>query len=342
MQARHLYAGGALLLSTAFANMAAAQETPRPAILADLAVATTLVDITHTGERLVAVGQRGHILHSDDGKSWTQVVSPHNAMLNRVRFRNERMGWAVGHDNTIAATTDGGDSWSLQHFDPEGRGLNDIIILRSGKLIAVGGYGAYLESDDDGASWIAGENNLSELGYHLNAGLELKDGSIMVVGERSLMGRSLDQGASWVVIDSPYEGSLFGMLPMGESGVLAYGMRGNVYISDDISATRSMDPLDFDPFAKQTVEDPEELNKMGWRQIPAVTIESLFGGTWRGNTALLVGVNGTAVQVDPEAGRMQLVETPADETLGDAIWANDQWIAVGRRGVQPLGPLVWN
>ena len=58
-----------------------------------------LLDIAAAGERLVAVGERGHILVSEErGESWRQVEVPTTAMLTRVFFFDETLGWAVGHD----------------------------------------------------------------------------------------------------------------------------------------------------------------------------------------------------------------------------------------------------
>ena len=262
-------------------------------------------------------------------------------MLTRVRFRSADQGWAVGYDSTILVTADGGRSWTLQHWDPEGRALYDILFLSGGRLAAIGGYGTYLQSDDDGATWTEGDNPLVDLGYHLNAGTQLADGTAVIVGERSLMARSKDNGDSWDLLDSPYEGSLFGLLPVDAHGVLVYGMRGNAYVADDARLARTMDPDDFDPFEKQTVEDAEEVAAMGWRQLDTPTTESLFGGSLHRGRALLVGVNGTALRADPAGGAMKLLATPADETLGDVIWTGDQWVAVGRRGVQPLGDMGW-
>ncbi|WP_069234400.1 YCF48-related protein [Burkholderia sp. MSMB175] len=76
-----------------------------------------LVDVTQAGKRLVAVGDMGLIVHSDDwGVSWAQSPSPTSVMLTAVAFADERNGWAVGHDGVILATLDGGATWQRQ-FD---------------------------------------------------------------------------------------------------------------------------------------------------------------------------------------------------------------------------------
>ena len=80
-----------------------------------LADKSLLLDVTCTGQRLIAVGERGHILLSDDqGESWRQVVTPTRQMLTAVSFPTPARGWAVGHDGLILASIDAGESWSVQ------------------------------------------------------------------------------------------------------------------------------------------------------------------------------------------------------------------------------------
>lgn len=79
------------------------------------AAQSLLLDITAAGDRLVAVGDRGHILYStDQGASWTQATVPTTVMLTRVFFVSDSLGWAVGHDGNVLVSADGGVNWELQ------------------------------------------------------------------------------------------------------------------------------------------------------------------------------------------------------------------------------------
>jgi photosystem II stability/assembly factor-like uncharacterized protein len=311
---------------------------PRPAMMAPLAPSSTLLGITVAGSRLVAVGQRGHILLSDDGRQWRQVEVPVNAMLNRVRFRDDKAGWAVGHDGAIVATTDGGQTWQLQHYDPEGKALYDVLFLDS-SIVALGGYGTYLTSSDDGRTWEAQTFPLTELGQHFNAAVKLADGTLLIAGERGLLARSKDGAKSWELLDSPYNGSFFGALPAGDKGALVFGLRGNLYTTADIHSARLVSMAEYDAFTRETVPDEQALAKTGWQPIQRPTTEGLFGGAADGTRALLVGVNGVIVTVDAVQGTAALVKQ-APETLNDVTRLRDRWFAVGRRGVQDLGPLA--
>jgi len=85
------------------------------AMMMPKASTSLLLDIAAAGDRLVEVGERGHILYSDDrGDSWTQAGVPTSVLLTRVFFLDARLGWAVGHDGNILASTDGGLHWELQ------------------------------------------------------------------------------------------------------------------------------------------------------------------------------------------------------------------------------------
>jgi photosystem II stability/assembly factor-like uncharacterized protein len=80
-----------------------------------LASKSLLLDIAPAGDRLVAVGERGHILFSDNaGLGWNQAQVPTRQMLTAVYFSGEDRGWAVGHDGLILATVDGGEHWIAQ------------------------------------------------------------------------------------------------------------------------------------------------------------------------------------------------------------------------------------
>jgi photosystem II stability/assembly factor-like uncharacterized protein len=202
-----------------------------------------LLDIDNAGKRLVAVGDRGHILYSDDeGKTWTQAKVPSRMMLTAVAFGDDKHGWAVGHDALILATTDGGTTWTQQFSDQEreeGAPFLDVWFKDDSTGFAVGAYGALFATTDGGKNWEdAGDRLDNPDGYHLNAITEVKGSGLFVVGEMGSMFRSKDGGETWETLKGPYEGSLFGVLGTNEPGtVLAYGLRGNLFRSTDFGTT---------------------------------------------------------------------------------------------------------
>ncbi|HXY76410.1 MAG TPA: hypothetical protein VEH54_05835 [Steroidobacteraceae bacterium] len=236
----------------AFVLVGAAEEsTPLAAEPAPLAAHGLLIAIATAGERLVAVGDRGIIVHSDDqGRNWVQAsVVPTRALLTGVCFFDARRGIAVGHDEVILATADAGDTWTRTHYAPEAeRPLLDVMCGPPTQAIAVGAYATYLTSNDAGDSWSArtfqaspppkgraGRPAAAESGgFHLNRIVAASDTRFYLAGEAGHLYRSDNGGVIWQELSSPYEGSFFGVLPLGGESVLAFGMRGNLYRSDDL------------------------------------------------------------------------------------------------------------
>src|SRR5688572_29562053 len=100
-----------------FGGMLGAQEAQK----APLAERSLLLDIAAAGKRLVAVGDRGHVLLSDDaGGRWRQAQGvPAQTLLTAVCFGDARHGIAVGHDELILVTKDAGESWQRTHYAPQ-------------------------------------------------------------------------------------------------------------------------------------------------------------------------------------------------------------------------------
>lgn len=200
-----------------------------------------LLDVARAGKRLVAVGDRGHILYSDDnGANWVQAKVPTKQLLASVFFIDEQHGWAVGHDAQILATRDAGATWTKQYEDLELEApLLDIWFRDRNTGYAIGAYGALLETTDGGASWENVSDRMdNEDGYHLNAIVSVKDAGLFVVGEQGVMFRSADWGQTWETLNSPYQGSLFGALGTHQANtLLAYGLRGHLFRSTDFGDT---------------------------------------------------------------------------------------------------------
>jgi photosystem II stability/assembly factor-like uncharacterized protein len=192
-----------------------------------------LLDATFTGRALVAVGERGVIQRSTDGgDTWTAVKSPVNRTLCAVTFADPLNGWAAGHGAVILRTTDGGLTWRRQFTgeDTESPFL-DLLALPSGRVIAVGAFGAYYLSTDAGSTWQ--QEWILEEDAHLNRLSQSPDGTLWLAGEFGTLLRSTDQGNSWEALPADAEGSFYGVLPLANGDLLAYGLRGRVYRSSD-------------------------------------------------------------------------------------------------------------
>ncbi|MDD1959125.1 MAG: YCF48-related protein [Pseudomonas capeferrum] len=241
-----------------------------PAKPSALAVLSPLRDVTRAGDRLVAVGPRGHIVYSDNqGQDWHQASVPVSADLNALVFANAREGWAVGNDGVVLHSRDGGASWARQldgrqigtlveaHYqalakahpdDPqwpafaaEGRRLVEegadkpllgvwFVDARHGYVVGV--FNLILRTDDGGNSWVPMQDRTDNpQGLHLNAIHAIGD-ELYVAGEQGLLLKWQAGQQRFVSLPSPYQGTWFGVL--GKPGeVLAYGLRGHVARSSD-------------------------------------------------------------------------------------------------------------
>lgn len=289
---------------------------PEPADLAPLAAHSMLLRVVGTGKQLVGVGERGDIVVSSDGEQWAQAIAPVQSMLTSASFSDPDHGWAVGHDSAILHTDDAGRSWKLQHFDAEAqKPLLDVLFVDNSRGYAVGSFGSFLVTKDGGASW-------SELdapairadSLHINAILKLNDGELFVAGESGLLGASAD-GTAWQRFKSPYEGTWFGALPWGAMGALVFGLRGNVYLTEDVHAS-------------------------AWRKLDIGTTQSIFGGTTLAQGgAALVGADGLAIFVRPE-GTLDLKRferipgEPGGGTLSGVIEWRGGLLAAGEFGIE--------
>ena len=155
--ARSALTGGALLGLLLFCLPAAAQpahELPRPADRVPLATQSLVLDIVRTPRNWVAVGERGHILLSDDGQTWEQAqFVPVQATLTRVTYTDQRL-WAVGHDSTILHSFDFGQTWALQHFEPSWeKPLLDVHFFDRDSGLAIGAFGLIMRTTDAGRNW---------------------------------------------------------------------------------------------------------------------------------------------------------------------------------------------
>jgi photosystem II stability/assembly factor-like uncharacterized protein len=226
-----------------------------PATESALASKSLLLDISHLGqEKLVAVGEHGHILLSSDGDNWQQANVPVRATLTSVYFLNENLGWAVGHDATILHSKDGGLNWKIQQYLPElEKPLLDIYFKNEQQGIAVGAYGQVFRSNDGGTTWqsefhqeflladdidylnelkaedeAAYKDEISFILPHFNR--LVRDGNtLFLLGEAGLVAKSNDFGSSWQQFDSFYQGSFFTLGRTHSGSLIVAGLRGHVF-----------------------------------------------------------------------------------------------------------------
>ncbi len=311
--------------------MAASDTTPAPAsdpsavyaIESAKASRGLLLDVVHAGPRLVAVGDHGHILYSDDqGKSWTQARVATRQLLTAAFFVDEQHGWAVGHDAQVLASSDGGKSWTKQFEDLAREApLLDVWFKDLQNGFAIGAYGALLTTSDGGRNWDDVSDRLdNEDQYHLNGITQVKDAGLFIVGEAGSMFRSRDEGQTWEKLDGPYQGSLFGVIGTASpSTLLAYGLRGNLFRSADFGDT-------WQPIELKGARGPLEFG---------LASASLLAD----GSVVLVGNGGSVMRSSDDGETFQVFNRP-DRISLSGVTSNLQGnlILVGQGGVRVTSP----
>jgi len=198
-----------------------------------------LLAATHAGARLIAVGEYGAVLLSDDeGKHFRQAVTvPTRAALTSVSFSDANHGWAAGHWGTIIHTSDGGQTWTLQRSDvTTDQPLFSIYFSDVSNGVAVGLWSLLLTTQDGGQSWHQMKLQNPPDGGRADRnlmGLFNSGKHIYAVAERGMVLRSDDLGMNWTYLDTGYKGSFWTGLALQDGSLLVAGLRGTIYRSSD-------------------------------------------------------------------------------------------------------------
>ena len=272
-----------------------------------LAASSLMLDVVQSGDRLVAVGERGHVIFSDDqGQTWRQAESvPTRSTLTSVYARDDLL-WAGGHDSVLLASADNGNNWSLQYFDPERQQpVMDLYFADADNGIAVGAYGLMLVTSDGGENWDDWAVN-DEDEMHLNAITETADGGLMIAGEAGFSYRSEDVGETWESLELPYRGSMFGAVAYDSSCVMFFGLRGHAMSSCDDGLT--------------------------WEEMDTGTQATLLGGTSSGDGVVIVGNSGLVLEYNPDSGFSASTHSSGVDFSSVVAVGPGQFLLVGEDG----------
>lgn len=313
-----------------------------PALDSQVLTTNTLMAAAYAGDRLLVVGAYGRIAYSDDqGHSWVQARVPVSSDLVAVQFVSPSLGWAVGHDGVILHTADGGQNWSKQldgvqvtaliqqyyghhlALEPADQPLLDAEVQRfisdgadkpfldvhftdARNGFAVGAFNMAFRTRDGGEHWEPLlERTANPQGFHLY-GLGVSNGDLFMAGEAGLLRRWDPARERFVVLDSPYAGSFFG-IQGSTAGVLAFGMRGNAFLSSDRGVT--------------------------WQRVKTPTTAALNSAAHSAdNRLVVVSQEGELLVLD----HLQLVAQPGQSTmpLYGVAMVGKSVLLVGRRGVR--------
>jgi photosystem II stability/assembly factor-like uncharacterized protein len=239
----------ALLCMLPLLPMAAQPPAPTPlALMAAQHVSDAdhamLLASTRAGERIVAVGDHGVVLLSDDrGASFRQAKTvPVDSTLTGVSFVDARQGWTVGHWGAILHTSDGGEHWAVQRSDVStDRPLFAVHFFDAKHGVAVGLWSLVLVTEDGGSHWRAVTMPLPDGAKKADLNLwglfADNNARLFATAEKGMLLRSDDLGRTWVYLSTGYKGSFWTGLAGANGSLLAAGLRGSLFRSTDDAHT---------------------------------------------------------------------------------------------------------
>lgn len=325
----------------------------------------TLLDITRAGDRLVAVGESGLIvLSDDDGASWTQAEVPVSVTLTSIYFRTPKIGWAGGHQGVILQTINGGDSWSMQIHGSE---IQQQVL--SGAQKTIDEINASLDSitdeyEKDDAIYMA-----EELGFLIEDTTEAlpqgpsepvldlwvdSNGKGFAVGAYGMLLQTSNDGKDWTLHPSYFRDldrlHYYSILSIDNETLMLSGEQGMLRHSFDGGKTweRSDSPYDGSLFGSLNVNGKvmvyglqgrifiSEDKGLNWTPFSNPSSAAILGGyVGKDGKVNLFCNNGDHLVVDIAWSRLKSTTLPSQAPLSAAVEkSNGSLIIVGQTGIQ--------
>jgi len=236
------------------------------AVVSSSALRTSMLAAARAGKRIVAVGDRGVVLLSDDeGKTFRQATRvPTRAMLTSVSFAPDgRTGWAAGHLGVVVVTHDAGATWQLQRDDVStDQPLFTTLFVSPDEGYAAGLWSLLLHTNDAGRTWKVqslvadskgGTDKAGGAGPNLFGLTRTSAGTLLMTSEQGVIYRSVDAGANWAAVHTDNAGTFWVSAALRSGTLLVGGLAGKIYRSTD--------------------------DGMNWQSVPQATKSSITGIT---------------------------------------------------------------
>lgn len=230
-----------------------------------------LIDVTQAGNRLVAVGEHGLVIYSDDnGRSWRQAPTPTSETLTCVGFADARNGWAAGGQGVVLHSKDGGATWQMQlNGDDVIKLMNaaaaqyatanpgapsaeralrrasiftaagdnkpflSVLLLGPQSAIIFGAYRMTVMTTDGGKHWVDWSLHVGDPISHNIYDAARVGNAIYLAGEMGSILRSDDNGQNFSMLTAPGDSTMFGILGTPKNALLIYGVSGEAFRSTD-------------------------------------------------------------------------------------------------------------
>ncbi|OYO26326.1 hypothetical protein CD932_24085 [Janthinobacterium sp. PC23-8] len=319
-----------------------------PAAASALAPKKQLNAIVLAGTRLVAVGQRGHILLSDDGGvHWLQAKVPVSVDLTAVCFPTPTQGWAVGHDGVILVSKDSGATWTRQfdarmamasvtayyaaasqaqlgvdaqawqrqradaeHFVSDGadKSFLDVWFDDAQTGYAVGLFNQIFHTSDGGLHWSPWMHSTDNPQALNFYAVRRIGGQLFLGGEQGMVLRFDPAARRFRRLAVDYKGTLFGLAGTGKV-LLAFGLRGTLLRSQDGGER--------------------------WEAVPSNVVGALVGATATADGRIVVVSQRGEMLVSSDGRQFERLVTPASlPTSALVATGANELVVVGAGGVR--------
>ena len=291
---------------------------------ADVPLSLAITAVAFSGDGHVwATAHDGYLLHSTDkGRSWQTKLSGSDIARLSVGAAEERVESLRAALAEATPETREDLEWALEDglFAVEEATLGieegmttpllNVWFDGEGNGYALGAYGVFLRTRDNGVTWVIDSNRLDNLDkYHLYDISRSAAGTLLIAGEAGLLLRSLDNGETWEKVASPYDGSFFGIVAANDGSLLVFGLRGNVFRSTDEGLT--------------------------WSAIDTGDQRTLMSGTVHDDGRLLItGAAGALLVSEDNGVSFEVVSTDSNQVFsGVAVTPNGNTLLVGFGGI---------
>lgn len=274
-----------------------------PALQSERAINGLLLEVARQGDRLVAVGEQGHALWSDDdARSWTQAAVPVSLALTSVAFSGDGGVWATAHDGYLLQSADNGETWTVRLSGSDVAGLSVGAIEAQVEELEKELEAATDDTAED-IRWALDEAlfALDEAVLAVDEGMTtplLKvwfDGDLgYVLGAYNVFLQTSDGGATWAAhnnrLDNPNKYHLYGITRSSGGTLLVAGEAGTLL--------RSLD------------------NGDTWQRIESPYPGSFFGTVAAADGSLLIyGLRGNVFRSSDDGASWSAVNTGDSRTL---------------------------
>ncbi len=275
-----------------------------PALKTDLALESLLLDITHNGKRMLAGGEHGHIIFSDDiGQSWVHADVPVSLAITSVAFAGPGEAWATAHDGYLLHSKDNGTTWQVSLTGSDIATLSVGAIEERAQALQAALDSATPE-DREELEWVLDDTlfALDEATAAIENGMTtpllrvwfVNDTDGFVLGAYGVFLRTSDGGASWVVdgnrLDNPDNYHLYDIARSSAGTLLLVGEAGTLLRSTD--------------------------NGDEWQRIAAPYEGSWFGASAASDGSLLIfGLRGNVFRSTDEGESWTAVDTGDNRTV---------------------------